>query len=116
MAFLPGVKLSTAQVVTRRIKDREGMQRPPEATAKLLIFVAKLEKRGLPFPPRPAIAAHLGISVPAIDVILSHRQATGDLIERIERVPGRVAQRPSTVRVRYFALGTAMRALIGSLV
>ena len=75
----PAVPDGVADALSAWIKSREQMQRPPDATAKVLAFVILAYRERLPFPTRPALAAHLGVSVPAIDVVLDQRKSTGDL-------------------------------------
>lgn len=86
--------------LTTWLKDREQMQRPPEATAKVLAFIILAYEKKLPFPTRPQLAEHLGISVPSVDVVLSQRQGTKDIriVSRLKK--GNVKQRVSTIKWR----------------
>jgi hypothetical protein len=99
-AELPVVSNHVAQKLVDWLKDREQMQRPPEATAKVLAFIILAYEKKLPFPTRPELAAHLGISVPSVDVVLSQRQGTKDIriISRLKK--GNVQQRVSTIKFR----------------
>jgi hypothetical protein len=94
------------------IRGRENMQRPPETTAKILAFMVMLDDRHLPFPTRPIVAEHLGVSVPAIDVVLSQRQATDDIAVYIDVEKGRVRQRMSTVKVRRVVPSDEIKAVV----
>jgi hypothetical protein len=97
---LPVVSNHVVQKLVDWLKDREQMQRPPEATAKVLAFIILAYEKRLPFPTRPQLAAHLGISVPSVDVVLSQRQGTKDIriVSRLKK--GNVQQRVSTIKFR----------------
>jgi hypothetical protein len=95
---LPDVPRHKWVALAQSLKAKEGMQRPPEATAKMGAFC--VYRWPLPFPERPVVAKHLGISVASVDVFLSQRQGTGDITIHREIVPGGVKQRVSTKQLR----------------
>lgn len=101
LSDLPVVSNHVAQTLTTWLKEREQMQRPPEATARVLAFIILAHEKRLPFPTRPELAKHLGVSVPSIDVVLSQRQGTGDIriVSRLKK--GNVKQRVSTIKYRF---------------
>jgi hypothetical protein len=100
---LPIIDGYVVDQLTKLLRERGQTQRPPAATAKVLALIVKLNdhRPPLPFPTRPVIAAHLDISVPTVDVVLSQRQATDDIKIVTETKKGNVANRPSTIKVRY---------------
>ena len=100
-ASLPVISSHEITVVTDWLYGRERMQRRPEATAKLLILAVKLHKTHTPWPTRPAVAKHLGVSMPLVDVAISQRRAAGLLDLVIETTRGFNKQRQSVITHRY---------------
>jgi hypothetical protein len=79
MSELPQVGEHEVQVLAERIQLRENLRRPPVGTAKVIVFAAKLQTEGRPWPTRQEIAEHLGVSRPLVDMVVSQRSATGDI-------------------------------------
>ena len=98
---LPAISSHEINVVTDWLYSQERMQRRPEATAKLLILAVKLHKTHSPWPTRPAIAKHLGVSMPLVDVAVSQRRAQGLITLAIETTRGFNRQRVSVVTHRF---------------
>ena len=98
---LPVISPHEINVVTDWLYGREKMQRRPEATAKLLILAVKLHRTRTPWPTRPAIAEHLGVSMPLVDVAVSQRRSEGLLDLVIETTRGFNRQRASVITHRY---------------
>lgn len=97
---LPMVSDHVAAKLAAWLKEHEQMMRHPEATAKVMAFIILAYEKRLPFPPRPSLAEHIGVSVPNIDVVLSQRQGTRDIriVSRLKK--GNVQQRVSTITYR----------------
>lgn len=98
---LPVIDPHAVVAVTEWLFSRETMQRRPEATAKLLVLAVKLHQIRRPWPTRPAVAGHLGVSLPLVDVAISQRRASGLLKMVIETTRGHVKQRASVVTQRF---------------
>jgi hypothetical protein len=98
---LPPVNSYVINGITDWLYGRERMQRRPEATAKVLWLVCTLHKERIPWPTRPAVSNHLGVSMPLVDVAISQRRADGLLTVVIETKRGHVKQRASVVTDKY---------------
>jgi hypothetical protein len=83
----------------------EKVCRPPLQAAKLLAFIVQLYKaRGgpRPFPTRPQVAKHLGMSVPTVDAVLNLHIAEGNLTVETRYRDGNIGQRrASVIKERY---------------
>lgn len=83
----------------------EKICRPPVQAAKLLTFIVQLYKaRGgpRPFPTRPQVAKHLGMSVPTVDAVLNLHIAEGNLSVETRYRDGNIEQRrASVIKERY---------------
>lgn len=91
-----------ADILATWLKETEAPQRRPEATAKILALIVKLHLDGMkPWPTRRQVQAHLGVSLPMIDVVLSQRQASGQLTVWTRTVEGNVVQRLSVITLRF---------------
>jgi len=76
---LPGI-WREAGLIADWLKEREGPQRRPEQTGRVLALAVRLHlDGGLPWPVRRQVSEHTGVSLPMIDVVISQRQASGDL-------------------------------------
>ena len=89
------------QAVVEYLQSLEHSQRRPEATARLLVLVVKLYLARIPWPSRPVVAGHLGVSLPLVDVAISQRRAQKLIKVVIETVRGRVKRRDSVITHRY---------------
>jgi hypothetical protein len=69
-AFLPSVDHRVVSSLVVHLRARRWSQRPPLASARILALIVRLWDDGIPFPTRPKVAAHLGVSVPAVDLVL----------------------------------------------
>lgn len=98
---LAGISPYVVNAVTDWLLDHEGMQRPPEQAAKILVFIRELHRLHLPFPKRDDVAAHLGVSKSSVDAVINHRRRTQDIIEVAEFTEGHVGYRPSSRRQRF---------------
>jgi len=98
---LPEIRDEEITAVTEWLQSRERTQRRPEATAKLLILAVKLYRTRTPWPTRPAIAEHLGVSLPLVDVAISQRRAEGLIKVVIETTQGHVRQRKSVITHKF---------------
>ena len=98
---LPPVNSYVINEITEWLYGRKRMQRRPEATAKVLWLVCMLHKDRIPWPTRPAVSGHLGVSMPLVDVAISQRRADGLLTVVIETKRGHVKQRASVVTDKY---------------
>lgn len=98
---LPDVSFE-AGVLADWIKETEAPQRRPDATAKVLALAVLLHLDGMrSWPTRAQVCAHLKVSLPMIDVVLSQRQASGHLTVWTTTVEGNVARRPSVITLRH---------------
>jgi hypothetical protein len=98
---LPLVSEDVASKLAAWFAGREPMMlRPPEVTAKLMAFVVLAHQERLPFPTRPEVAKHLGLSVPQVDVVLAKRRATKDIRIVSRLMKGNVQQGISTIKFR----------------
>lgn len=100
-ADLPRVTAAEVDAVVDYLQSFERTQRRPEATAKLLVLAVKLHQKHVPWPSRPAVAAHLDVSLPLVDVAISQRRAQGIIKVVIETTQGHVRKRPSVITHRY---------------
>ena len=87
-------------------------QRDPEATAKVLGWAVITHEKHIPWQKRPVIAAHLGVSMPLIDTVLSLREAQGIVRVVTESQPGQVRKRPSTVWHKYVVPCDALKKAV----
>ena len=101
METLPDVHDSVVQHVVEWLRGQQAAQRPPEAAAKLLIFLVKLYRDHIPLPTRAVIAKHLGIAIPTVDIVISNRQATGHLKLVVETTRGDVKQRLTVIQHKF---------------
>lgn len=98
---LPSVMSHETDAVVEYLQSLEHSQRRPLATARLLVLAVKLHLIGQPWPTRPELAKHLGVSLPLVDVAISQRRAQGLITVVIEAKAGRVKGRQSTVTHRF---------------
>lgn len=106
---LPKIKAADVRRVTERL--RVG-QRPPVATAKVLILVVKLDYTRTPWPTRAAVAKHLGIAIPTVEAVLSKQTGLGRLQLRIETPMGNVKQRLGVVQHKYYLPSPELIAIV----
>lgn len=91
-----------AQVIADWLKDREGPQRRPEQTARVLALVVKLHLAGRqPWPVRRQVSEHTGVSLPMIDTIMSQRQANQDITVWTATVSGNIKKHESVITQRF---------------
>jgi hypothetical protein len=109
---LPAIDGFAVDQLTAWLREKGQIQRPPAATAKVLVLACKLFEKSLPFPTRDQVAKHLGVSVPTVDVVLSQRQASGDIKIVRQLVNGNVQQRPSTITLRLVILSEEITTLV----
>jgi hypothetical protein len=100
-AKLPEVHDAETQRVVEWLRQGKQMQRPPEAAARLLTFIVKLHRTRTPFPTRGAVAKHLNIAVPTVDIVISNQIALGRLSMVVETTRGFVKQRPTVVQHKF---------------
>lgn len=102
--MLPTPRQEIIDAFVNYLIDQERMCRPPTQAAKLLAFIVQLHKSKppQPFPPRKQVAAHLEMGVPTIDAAVSSRIAQGYLKKELDWVEGNVANRSSSVQIRYY--------------
>jgi predicted transcriptional regulator len=99
--ILPEINDYVAHCLAKWLHSREEMQRTPHATAKVLSLAVKLDQAKQPWPTRQAVADHLHVSRPMVDVVLSQRRGTKHLKVRIVTKKGNVARRVSVIQERY---------------
>lgn len=90
-----------AEALADFLKERDGPQRHPIQTAKVLALAAALHLDGMrPWPIRKQIQEHTGVSLPMIDVVMSQRQASKDI--RIWNITkrGNIKTRDSTITLK----------------
>jgi len=91
-----------AQAIADWLKDREGAQRRPEQTARVLALAVKLHLDGQkPWPTRQQVADHTGVSLPMLDVVMSQRQATKDITVWTATVSGNIKKHESVITQRF---------------
>jgi hypothetical protein len=98
---LPSIDPFVVEAVTDWLYSRETMQRRPEATAKVLVLAVKLHQIRQPWPTRPAVAEHLQVSLPLVDVAVNQRRASGLLKIAVATHKGNVKKRKSVITLRY---------------
>ena len=99
---LPDISYESG-VIADWLKEREGPQRRPEQTAKVLALAVKLHLDGVrPWPIRRQVAAHTGVSLPQIDVVVSQRQANGDINVWTATVKGNINRSRESVITQKF--------------
>jgi hypothetical protein len=98
---LPEVHDAETQRVVEWLSQCKQMQRPPEAAARLLTFIVKLHRTRTPFPTRGAVAKHLNIAVPTVNIVISNQIALGRLRWVVETTRGFVKQRPTVVQHKF---------------
>jgi len=76
---LPAVDRAAVARLTAWLRGRSWSQRPAQATASALALMVRLWADRRPFPTRQAVADHLGVSVPTVDLVL-RRHKNGDLL------------------------------------
>jgi hypothetical protein len=89
---LPEISFETG-VIADWLKDREGPQRRPEQTARVLALavVLHLHPDGIQcWPVRRQVSTHTGVSLPMLDVVMSQRQANGDISVWTTTVKGNI--------------------------
>jgi len=98
---LPSIE-DEAQVIADWLQEREGPQRRPEQTARVLALAVKLHLDGRrPWPVRRQVSEHTGVSLPMIDVIMSQRQASQDITVWTTTVMGNVKKHESIITQRF---------------
>lgn len=109
---LPDIHDSVVQYVVDWLRSERAMQRPPEAAAKLLILLVRLNREHIPLPTRATIARHLGIAIPTVDIVISNRIATGHLQLVVETTRGAVKQRLTVVQSRYLVPSAELEKVV----
>jgi hypothetical protein len=79
---LPQARDFEVAAVTEYLRYLRRSNRPPEASARVLIFAVHMHWCGRAWPIRPVIAAHLGIPEITLDVVLRQRGEQG-LLRRV---------------------------------
>lgn len=82
--------------------QQPNVKRPPEKAAALLALIVELYKTNTPFPSRMAVALKLDCSVFTVDAALSTRLEEGYLTQIVETTTGKVRNRHSIVRHRFY--------------
>jgi len=77
--LLPRIDPVAVDRLTAYLRGKSWSQRPANATARVLALMVRLWEERQPFPTRSAVADHVGVSVPTVDLVL-RRQRTGDLM------------------------------------
>lgn len=91
-----------AQVIADWLKEREGPQRRPEQTARVLALAVKLHLAGQkPWPVRRQVAEHTGVSLPMLDVVMSQRQASKDITVWTATASGNIKKHESVITQRF---------------
>lgn len=109
---LPEVHGAVVDHVVDWLRSEKDMQRPPLAAAKLLILLVKLYRDHNPVPTRAAIATHLDIAVPTVDIVISNRIATGHLRLVTETARGHVKQRLTVVQHKFLIPSAELQAVV----
>jgi hypothetical protein len=109
---LPEIHDAVVEHVVDWLRSEKAMQRPPEAAAKLLILLVKLNRDHTPLPTRAAIARHLDIAIPTVDIVISNRIATGHLKLVVETIRGQVKQRLTVVQHKHLVPSTELQAVV----
>jgi len=76
---LPRIDPAAVDRLTSYLRGKSWSQRPANATARVLALMVRLWEERQPFPTRSAVADHVGVSVPTVDLVL-RRQRTSDLM------------------------------------
>ena len=75
---LPRIDPAAVDRLTAYLRGRSWSQRPAQATARVLALMVRLWEDEKPFPTRSAVADHVGVSVPTVDLVL-RRARQGEL-------------------------------------
>lgn len=75
---LPKIDGQAVERLTAYLRGKSWSQRPAVASARVLALMVRLWEGNQSFPTRARAAAHLGVSVPTVDLVLQ-RHRTGDL-------------------------------------
>jgi hypothetical protein len=75
---LPRIDPAAVDRLTAYLRGKSWSQRPALATARVLALMVRLWEDEKPFPTRSAVADHVGVSVPTVDLVL-RRQREGML-------------------------------------
>lgn len=98
---LPDVRLAAAAIADY-LKDRDGPQRRPEVTARILALAVLLYlDHRRPWPTRDQVKQHLDVSKPMIDVVISKGQALKDLKVLQATKRGNIKARDSITTQRF---------------
>lgn len=98
---LPDISYET-DIIANWLKDREGPQRRPEQTARILALAVRLHLDGVkPWPVRRQVSAHTGVSLPMLDVVMSQRQANGDISVWTATVKGNIRKHESVITQKF---------------
>lgn len=98
---LPDIEFE-AQAIADWLVAREEAQRRPEQTARVLALAVKLHLDGQqPWPVRRQVSEHTGVSLPMLDVVMSQRQASGDITVWTATVSGNIKKHESIVTQRF---------------
>jgi len=91
-----------AQALAEWLKEREGPQRRPEQTARVLALAVLLHLDDRkPWPVRRQVSEHTGVSLPMLDVVMSQRQASGDITVWTATVSGNIKKHESVITQRF---------------
>lgn len=111
---MPAIDDRDAAVIVDFLQHLQPTQRSPEASAKVLAFIVTLHLRELAWNTwsREAIATHLDVSLPLVDVCLSQRRAQGLITKTIRAVQGKVRRRPSTVSLIFMVPSSELLGVV----
>jgi len=75
---LPRIDPQAVECLTAYLRGKSWSQRPAQASARVLALMVRLWEDKREFPTRKAVADHVGVSVPTVDLVLQ-RHRTGEL-------------------------------------
>jgi len=102
-----------AQALAEWLKEREGPQRRPEQTARVLALAVLLHLDDRkPWPVRRQVSEHTGVSLPMHDVIMSQRQASGDITVWTATVSGNIKKHESVITQRFIQPSDELIAVV----
>jgi hypothetical protein len=116
---LPDISEYAVEKLANVLRERSQAQRLPDQTARVLVLLVAMWQSSppIPFPDRKQVAAHLGVSVPCVDVTLSYRQGTGDISVAYTTAQGNVGGRlHSTIRQRFVIPSDEIRRIVNDAV
>jgi hypothetical protein len=95
-------KAELIQAMETLLVEQNDSRRKPTVAASVLALIVELYQRREVFPKRALISKMLGCSVFGIDAALSSAMARGYICLDIRMVKGRVTNRPSTSKQRFY--------------